>query len=187
MAGEGWAGRGHAVVVSWRRAPLRDSVSCCRQTRRPVSGNIGTAIRYVGLFLEAPLAVPWLVVKQLAAQLGLKDPSAVRRYTERRRTLYDHAWEIRHAYGYHPYEDAEWGRRFRTFLHGRGRTPRARGAVRPRGGMAAPLPGAVAGGERAGPAGVGGAESRGQAAARHRRGRRPPSGTTGTAFARALE
>ncbi|MFH8749733.1 DUF4158 domain-containing protein [Streptomyces rimosus] len=42
-----------------------------------------------------------------------------RRYTERRRTLYDHAWEIRDAYGYHPYEDAEWGRRFRTFLHGR--------------------------------------------------------------------
>ncbi len=36
-----------------------------------------------------------------------------------RRTLYDHAWEIRDAYGYHPYEDAEGGRRFRTFLHGR--------------------------------------------------------------------
>ncbi|MEU7260545.1 DUF4158 domain-containing protein [Streptomyces rimosus] len=76
-------------------------------------------VRYVGLFLEDPLAAPWPVVKQLAAQLGLKDPSAVRRYTERRRTLYDHAWEIRDAYGYHPYEDAEWGRRFRTFLHGR--------------------------------------------------------------------
>ncbi|MER6177492.1 DUF4158 domain-containing protein [Streptosporangium sp. NPDC001681] len=34
-------------------------------------------------------------------------------------TAYEHAWEIRDAYGYRPYEDAEWGRRFRTFLHGR--------------------------------------------------------------------
>ncbi|MCD2467448.1 DUF4158 domain-containing protein [Streptomyces sp. MBT42] len=43
----------------------------------------------------------------------------VKRYTGRRQTLYDHAWEIRDAYGYHPYEDVESGRRFRTFLHGR--------------------------------------------------------------------
>ncbi|QKZ20826.1 DUF4158 domain-containing protein [Streptomyces chartreusis] len=27
--------------------------------------------------------------------------------------------EIRDSYGYHPYEDPEWGRRFRTFLHRR--------------------------------------------------------------------
>ncbi|MFH8597409.1 DUF4158 domain-containing protein [Streptomyces rimosus] len=74
--------------------PERDSVSGCRQTRRPASGNIGAAVRYVGLFLEDPLAVPWLVVEQLAAQLGFKDSSAVKRYTERRRTLYGHVWEI---------------------------------------------------------------------------------------------
>lgn len=67
-------------------------------------------VRYVGLFLEDPLAVPWPVVEHLAAQLGIKDPSVVKRYTERRQTLYDHAWEIRDAYGYHPYEDTEWGR-----------------------------------------------------------------------------
>lgn len=76
-------------------------------------------VRYVGLFLEDPLAVPWPVVEHLAVQLGIEDPSVVKRYTERRQTLYDHAWEIRDAYGYHPYEDAEWGRRFRTFPHGR--------------------------------------------------------------------
>ncbi|WP_415958277.1 Tn3 family transposase [Streptomyces sp. 021-4] len=76
-------------------------------------------VRYVGLFLEDPLAVPWPVVEHLAVQLGIEDPSVVKRYTERRQTLYDHAWEIRDAYGYHPYEDAEWGRWFRTFLHGR--------------------------------------------------------------------
>ncbi|MEU9473742.1 Tn3 family transposase [Streptomyces avermitilis] len=75
-------------------------------------------VRYVGLFLEDPLAVPWPVVEHLAAQLGVEDPS-VKRYTERLKTAYEHAWEIRDAYGYHPYDDPEWGRKFRTFLHGR--------------------------------------------------------------------
>ncbi|MEU9920032.1 Tn3 family transposase [Streptomyces griseoluteus] len=76
-------------------------------------------VRYVGLFLEDPLAVPWPVVEHLAAQLGIEDPSCVKRYTERLKTAYEHSWETRDAYGYHPYEDAEWGRKFRTFLHGR--------------------------------------------------------------------
>ncbi len=76
-------------------------------------------VRYVGLFLEDPLDVPWPVIEHLAAQLGIEDASVVKRYTERRQTLCDHAWEVRDAYGYHPYEDAEWARRFRTFLHGR--------------------------------------------------------------------
>ncbi|MEU9065074.1 DUF4158 domain-containing protein [Streptomyces sp. NPDC048430] len=78
-------------------------------------------VRYVGLFLEDPLVVPWPVVEHLAVQLGVEDPSCVKRYTERRQTLYDHAWEIRDAYGYHPYDYPEWGRKFRTFLHGRAR------------------------------------------------------------------
>lgn len=76
-------------------------------------------VRYVGLFLEDPLAVPWPVVEHLAAQLGVEDPSCVKRYTERLKTAYEQAWEIRDAYGYHPYDDPEWGRKFRTFLHGR--------------------------------------------------------------------
>ncbi|MFF4763356.1 Tn3 family transposase [Streptomyces sp. NPDC001292] len=76
-------------------------------------------VRYVGLFLEDPLAVPWPVVEHLAVQLGIEDPSCVKRYTERLKTAYEHSWEIRDAYGYHPYEDAESGRKFRTFLHGR--------------------------------------------------------------------
>jgi hypothetical protein len=69
-------------------------------------------VRYVGLFLEDPLAVPWPVVEHLAAQLGIEDPSVLKRYAERRQTLYDHAWEIRDAYGYHPYDDPEWERKF---------------------------------------------------------------------------
>ncbi|OHV28661.1 hypothetical protein BCD49_37730 [Pseudofrankia sp. EUN1h] len=77
-------------------------------------------VRYVGRFLlDDPLDVPSSVVEHLAAQLGIDDASCVTRYTERRRTVYDHAWEIRDAYGYHPFEDAEWGRKFRSFLHGR--------------------------------------------------------------------
>jgi hypothetical protein len=59
------------------------------------------------------------MVEHLAAQLGIEDTSCVKRYTERPKTAYEHAWEIRDAYGYHPYDDAEWGRKFRTFLHGR--------------------------------------------------------------------
>ena len=54
-------------------------------------------VRYVGLFLEDPLAVPWPVVEHLAAQLDIEDPSVVKRYTERLKTAYEHAWEIRDA------------------------------------------------------------------------------------------
>jgi hypothetical protein len=76
-------------------------------------------VRYVGLFLQDPLAVPWSAVEYLAEQLGVTDASCVKRYTEREKTAYEHAWEIQEAFGYHPYEDREWGRKFRTFLYGR--------------------------------------------------------------------
>lgn len=85
-------------------------------------------VRYVGLFLgEDPLDVPWSVVENLAEQLGIEDASCVKRYTERRQTVYDHAWEIRDAYGYHAYEDHEMGQVFRAFLHGRAWTAHAEG------------------------------------------------------------
>jgi hypothetical protein len=85
-------------------------------------------VRYVGRFLvDDPLDVPWSVIEHLAAQLRIEDPSVVKRYTERAKTAYEHAWEIRDAYSYHPFEDAEWGRKFRAFLHGRrGRALRGR-------------------------------------------------------------
>jgi hypothetical protein len=63
--------------------------------------------------------VPWPVVEYLAEQLDIADPSCVKRYTERKMTPYDHAWEIEQAFGYHKYEDPAWGRNFRTFLYGR--------------------------------------------------------------------
>ncbi|WP_436771318.1 Tn3 family transposase [Yinghuangia sp. YIM S09857] len=76
-------------------------------------------VRYLGLFLADPLEVPWPVIEHMARQLGVEDISVVKRYTERQMTPYEHAWEIRDAYGYRVYEDPVWARRFRTFLHGR--------------------------------------------------------------------
>nr|WP_234332063.1 Tn3 family transposase [Streptomyces sp. NRRL F-5650] len=84
-------------------------------------------VRYVGLFLEDPLDVPWPVVDHLAGQLGIEDVSCVKEYTERLKTAYEHAWEIRDAYGYHQFEDHEWGRKFRAFLHGRAWTAHSEG------------------------------------------------------------
>ncbi|WP_189544499.1 Tn3 family transposase [Streptomyces gelaticus] len=84
-------------------------------------------VRYIGLFLEDPLAVPWPVVEHLAEQLEIGDVSSIKRYTERQMTPYEHAWEIRETYGYHLYEDHEWGRKFRAFLHGRAWTTHAEG------------------------------------------------------------
>lgn len=93
--------------------------------RRTTAHQLGFAVqmctvRYVGRFLvDDPLDVPWSAIEHLAAQLRIEDASVVKRYTERAKTAYEHAWEIRDAYGYHPFENAEWGRKFRAFLHGR--------------------------------------------------------------------
>ena len=75
-----------------------------------------TTVRYLGVFLEDPLAVPWPVVEYLAEQLGVADPSCVKRYTERPKTAYEHAWEIRDAYGFRVFEDAQVAAEFRRFL-----------------------------------------------------------------------
>lgn len=98
--------------------------------RRTTAHQLGFAVqmctvRYVGRFLvDDPLDVPWSVVEHLTAQLQIEDASVVKRYTVRAKTAYEHAWEIRDACGYHPFEDAEWGRNLRAFLHGR--APRGR-------------------------------------------------------------
>jgi TnpA family transposase len=76
-------------------------------------------VRYIGLFLEAPLDVPWPVVEYLAGQLGISDPSCVKAYVERAKTAYEHTWEIRRRFGYHEFEDGVRGRKFRTFVYGR--------------------------------------------------------------------
>ena len=67
--------------------------------------------RYVGLFLEDPLDVPAEVVDFVAGQLGIEDPSCVKRYTEREKTRFDHAWEIRQACELKEFAEAEPGLR----------------------------------------------------------------------------
>ncbi|WP_404953111.1 hypothetical protein [Streptomyces sp. 147326] len=52
-------------------------------------------VRYVGLFLKDPLAVP--------PDRGHRNRS-VKRYAARRQRLYDHTWEIPDVCGYHPPE-----------------------------------------------------------------------------------
>ena len=52
--------------------------------------------------------MPWPVLEHLAEQLGIEDASIVKRYTERRKTAYEHPWEIRDAYEYHEYDNPEF-------------------------------------------------------------------------------
>src|ERR1035437_2643074 len=66
---------------------------------------LATTVRYLGVFLEDPLVVPWPVVQYLAAQLDFDDPSCVKPYTERVMTAYEHTTETRNAYGYRRFED----------------------------------------------------------------------------------
>ncbi|MFI9846761.1 Tn3 family transposase [Nonomuraea sp. NPDC051941] len=104
----------------------REVIARSRQDshRLGVAVQIGT-VRHKGLFLEDPLEVPWPVVDYLAEQLGIGDPSQVKKYGERPKTVYEHAWMIRDVYGYHDFDDREsWegrvlAKRFLTFLHGR--------------------------------------------------------------------
>lgn len=76
-------------------------------------GDLGFAVqlgtvRFLGTFLSPdPLDVPWNVVDYLVGQLGIADPSVVKRYTDRRMTAYEHAWEIRRAYGYRDFADEQ--------------------------------------------------------------------------------
>jgi hypothetical protein len=78
-----------------------------------------TTVRYLGVFLGDPLDVPWPVVEYLAAQLGIADAWCVKRYTARAKTAYEHAWEIRDAYGFRAFEDPDAAADLREFLEGR--------------------------------------------------------------------
>jgi Domain of unknown function (DUF4158) len=64
-------------------------------------------VRWLGTFLEEPLDVPGAVLDFLAGQLGVADPSLVKRYTERTKTRFDHQWEIRRAYGLREFVEIE--------------------------------------------------------------------------------
>lgn len=61
--------------------------------------QLGT-VRFLGTFLADPLDIPDGVVDYLAGQLGVGDASTMSRYAERQSTQWEHAAEIRQAYGY---------------------------------------------------------------------------------------
>jgi hypothetical protein len=76
--------------------------------RRGDHNRIGFAlplvtVRHLGRFLEDPLDVPIVILDYVAAQVGVADPSCVKRYLERKPTRFDHQAEICHGYGYTPY------------------------------------------------------------------------------------
>jgi len=58
-------------------------------------------------------------VDYLAVQLGVVDASVVKRYTEREKTAYEHAWEISRAYGYRDVTDGAAVAGLREFTDGR--------------------------------------------------------------------
>jgi len=96
--------------------------------RLGVAVQIGT-VRYLGHFLtEDPLDVPWSAVEYVASQLEIADPSAIKRYTERKPTAYEHSWEVRDAYGYRDFHDEQVLARFGEFLAARAWT-HAEGAL----------------------------------------------------------
>ena len=92
--------------------------------RRSAHNQLGFAlqlgtVRYLGTFLPDPLAVPWPVVDYLAAQLGIDDPSVVKRYTERLPTQHEHGREIRDLYGFRDFSDPGAAAGLREFVAGR--------------------------------------------------------------------
>jgi hypothetical protein len=65
-------------------------------------------VRWLGTFLEDPLDIPGGVLDFVAGQqLGMTDPSRVKRYTEREHTRFDHQWEIKKDRGYREFCDAD--------------------------------------------------------------------------------
>lgn len=65
-----------------------------------------TTLRYLGTFLDDPLDVPTVVVEQLAAQLGIADPSCVKAYSGRENTRWAHRREICEQTGWVDYAGA---------------------------------------------------------------------------------
>lgn len=91
---------------------LDDADQALVAKRRGAHNRLGfalllTTVRYLGVFLPDPLDVPDGVVEYLAGQLEISDPGCVKRYTERRTTRFEHADEIRAAYGLREFDQVD--------------------------------------------------------------------------------
>ena len=63
-------------------------------------------VRHLGAFLDDPVDVPTAVVDFVAVQVGVADPSCVKRYVERKQTRFEYQWEIA-VYGFVTYASME--------------------------------------------------------------------------------
>jgi len=73
--------------------------------RRGAANRLGfalqlTTVRFLGTFLDDPLAVPEVVLEYLAGQLGIRRPGVVRDYMMREMTRFEHRWEIQAVDGW---------------------------------------------------------------------------------------
>jgi hypothetical protein len=73
--------------------------------RRGAANRLGfalqlTTVRFLGTFLDDPLAVPEAVLEYLARQLGIRRPGVVRDYMMREMTRFEHRWEIQSVDGW---------------------------------------------------------------------------------------
>jgi len=83
---------------------LDDADHTLIRQKRGVHNRLGFAIqlgtvRYLGTFLENPIAVPSPVIQTLAVQLEIHDISGLRDYGAGEQR-WDHATEIRNYFGY---------------------------------------------------------------------------------------
>ena len=76
-----------------------------------------TTVRFLGTFLEDPLAVPDAVLRGLARQLDIADLNGLEAYRAGEQR-WDHAAEIRVRYGYRDFTDPEAGFRLSRWLYG---------------------------------------------------------------------
>ncbi len=90
--------------------------------RRGPHNRLGFAVqlatvRFLGTFLSDPIDIPWPAVVFLARQLGVDDPSVLKRYVDREKTPLEHTWEIRETFGYTDFASRQSG--LRNFLDAR--------------------------------------------------------------------
>ena len=78
-----------------------------------------STVRFLGTFLAVPTEAPAGVVRYLAQQIGVEDPSCLARYLERDSTHREHAEEIQRRYGYEDFHDSSQKFGFLRWLYAR--------------------------------------------------------------------
>ncbi|MGH1349024.1 MAG: Tn3 family transposase [Nannocystales bacterium] len=68
--------------------------------------QLGT-VRMLGRFLDDAAAAPEAAINYVAEQLHISDPACIELYGERPKTVLEHEWKLREAYGYRDFAAAE--------------------------------------------------------------------------------